>query len=289
MVQTTGRQAVADFPVYQPMRSLIYVDCAREEYRPRLQHWLYHTHIPDSISQFGPYVSKYAFYNALPTPPEGERFGTVRMQLTEHYWNINPMGAFARHKAFTEVFPLDVLRWQGNVPDTDDGAAELDGDDARASGGDNGMPPFIFAFVPVWWEDDLKGEKRTIADGPNYRWQFVVRYPDGVPEVEGDAWLMDRVLPWFKEQPEVTRILSSRVIQSVNGCSFQRVVEMWFEGPEEWQAVIDRAAAAVVKPEWAQTDLFPYLTPSFNIASIFLTDIATNDNFSQYRGYITMR
>lgn len=28
---------------------------------------------------------KYAFYNALPTPPEGERFGTRRMQMTEHY------------------------------------------------------------------------------------------------------------------------------------------------------------------------------------------------------------
>ena len=62
----------------RPMRSLIYVDCVREEYRHRLLHWLYAMHVPDSISKFGPYVTKYAFYNALPTPPGGERFGTRR-------------------------------------------------------------------------------------------------------------------------------------------------------------------------------------------------------------------
>ncbi len=45
----------------RPMRSLIYVDCVREEYRHRLLHWLYALHVPDSISKFGPYVTKYAF------------------------------------------------------------------------------------------------------------------------------------------------------------------------------------------------------------------------------------
>ena len=63
---------------FRPMRSVIYVDVCREEYRHRLQHWLYGHHIQDSISNFGPYVTKYAFYNALPVPPEGERFGTRR-------------------------------------------------------------------------------------------------------------------------------------------------------------------------------------------------------------------
>ena len=28
---------------FRPMRSLIFVDCVREEYRHRLQHWLYNT------------------------------------------------------------------------------------------------------------------------------------------------------------------------------------------------------------------------------------------------------
>jgi hypothetical protein len=29
---------------------------------------------------------------------------------------------------------------------------------------------FLFVFVPLVWEEDLKGKKRTVEDGPNYRW-----------------------------------------------------------------------------------------------------------------------
>ena len=87
---------------FRPMRSVIYVDVCREEYRHRLQHWLYGHHIQDSISNFGPYVTKYAFYNALPVPPEGERFGTRRMQMTEHYWLVNEMEPEMRNKAIAE-------------------------------------------------------------------------------------------------------------------------------------------------------------------------------------------
>ena len=150
----------------RPMRSLIYVDCVREEYRHRLLHWLYALHVPDSISKFGPYVSKYAFYNALPTPPEGERFGTRRMQLTEHYWLLNEMTPEMHVNAFTERMPVEVLRWQGMIPD--DGtdlskAANMDGDTHRASGGGE-TPPFVFAHVPINWEEDFKGAGRTLDD-----------------------------------------------------------------------------------------------------------------------------
>lgn len=185
-------------PDFYPVRSLIYVDLAKEDYRIHLENWLYRYHIPDSISQFGPYVSKYAFYQALPVPEGGERFGTVRMQMTEHYWLANPndIHEFVHHKALTEYFPPDVLVWQNNLPDPADGNSSADemnfeGDDARATKGNEnlGTVPFIFAFIPVWWEEDFKGEGRTVEDGPNYRWQFMVRYPDGVSMEEGDKWL----------------------------------------------------------------------------------------------------
>ena len=99
-------------PDFYPVRSIILVDLAHEDYRIKLENWLYRYHVPDSISQFGPYVSKYAFYPALPTPPGGARFGTVRMQMTEHYWLANPNDVgFAKdhHKILTEYFPTDVL------------------------------------------------------------------------------------------------------------------------------------------------------------------------------------
>ena len=55
------------------MRSLIYVGLAKEEYRPKLMQWPYRNHVSDSISKFGPYCIKYAFYQAYPTPEYKEK------------------------------------------------------------------------------------------------------------------------------------------------------------------------------------------------------------------------
>ena len=274
---------------YQPLRSLIYVDCVKEEYRHKLQHWLYYYHAPESIAKFEPWVTKYAFYNALPTPPQGERFGTYRMQLTEHYWMVNPMSQESLVNSLNEYFPIDAMIWQGTLPENakEDGFM-ADGEAARASGGDNGCPPFIFAFLPIFWEQDLKGAGRTMVDGPNYRWQFLVSYPEGHKE-DGDQWMMNEVLPAFAAMPEVTRMMTSKVKKEINNCHMDRGVEMWFDGPEEWYHCAVENAASFKKPEWAEYDNFPYLRPQFQFASLFLTDIATSDNLKQYRGYLPMR
>ena len=274
---------------YQPLRSLIYVDCVKEEYRHKLQHWLYYYHAPESIAKFEPWVTKYAFYNALPTPPQGERFGTYRMQLTEHYWMVNPMCQESLVNSLNEYFPIDAMIWQGTLPENakEDGFM-ADGEAARASGGDNGCPPFIFAFLPIFWEQDLKGAGRTMVDGPNYRWQFLVSYPEGHKE-DGDQWMMNEVLPAFATMPEVTRMMTSKVKKEINNCHMDRCVEMWFDGPEEWYHCAVENAVSFKKPEWAEYDNFPYLRPQFQFASLFLTDIATSDNLKQYRGYLPMR
>ena len=274
---------------YQPLRSLIYVDCVKEEYRHKLQHWLYYYHAPESIAKFEPWVTKYAFYNALPTPPQGERFGTYRMQLTEHYWMVNPMSQESLVNSLNEYFPIDAMIWQGTLPENakEDGFM-ADGEAARASGGDNGCPPFIFAFLPIFWEQDLKGAGRTMVDGPNYRWQFLVSYPEGHKE-DGDQWMMNEILPAFAAMPEVTRMMTGKVKKEINNCHMDRCVEMWFDGPEEWYHCAVENAASFKKPEWAEYDNFPYLRPQFQFASLFLTDIATSDNLKQYRGYLPMR
>ena len=146
-------------PEFYPVRSIILVDLAHEDYRIKLENWLYRYHVPDSISQFGPYVSKYAFYPALPTPPGGARFGTVRMQMTEHYWLANPNDiGFAKdhHKILTEYFPTDVLVWQNNIPDMGhshgiDKSQEvnIEGDDARSTTGDEAAGTVPAASSPL--------------------------------------------------------------------------------------------------------------------------------------------
>ena len=283
---------------YQPMRSLLYVDLGKEEYRVKLEHFLYKTHIPESISIFEPYVSKYAFYQALPVPEGGDKFGPIRMQLTEHYWHSCPDNEkFFKHvKALAETFPPEVLKWQGVIPD-DMAFPPVKLDDSQDDAADAfrqnvpaemGMIPMVFAFIPVWWEDDYKGAGRTITDGPNYRWQVALRWPDGAKK-SGEKWFEEEFVPALAASDKVTRIVSSKVIKEASACPFDRVVEIWFEGPEEWQQVIEEVSQKIAKPEWAQIDAFPYLTSRYNIQSIFLSDIPRQNNLTQYRGYITMR
>jgi hypothetical protein len=128
-----------------------------------------------------------------------------------------------------------------------------------------------------------------VCDGPNYRWQFVLQYPDGLSEAEGEKWFHEEFVPHFQNCPQVNRFLSSRIMKDVVGCTFDRLVEMWFDGPEEWHQAAVEGTKSWKAPAWAQQPRFPFLKPQFNIVGMFLTDIPTSDNLTQYRGYITMR
>ena len=279
----------------QPMRSVIYVRCVNEDYRHKLMWWLHNEHVPDSIQQFEPYVTKYAFYPALPVPADGERFGTYNMQLTEHYWLINPLDARTLTKVYTERTSFDVMKWQGLIPDLpNEMLAEMmkmqQADELRASTGNNtDIPPFVFAFLPVWWEQDLKGKERSAADGPNYRWQFLVKYPDGVSREEGDAWLVGQVLPEFVKMEETTRVLTSKVQVTGPGYIFDRVAEIWFDSPSDWHKCAVERADVFAKPGFAMIDTFPYLRPMYNFSGIFVTDAGSSNNLKNYSGFIPMR
>jgi hypothetical protein len=59
---------VAYFPEFRPMRDIILQNIRSDNDRPAVMRWLYKTHVPESISQFMPYCTKYATYHALPLP-----------------------------------------------------------------------------------------------------------------------------------------------------------------------------------------------------------------------------
>lgn len=312
---------MADFK-FEPMRSFIYVDCADEDYRPKLQRWLYKTHIPDSIGQFDPYVTKYAFYPTFPIPPEGERFGYVRMQLTEHHWLVSDFDPRLEIKAIAETFPMEVLVWQGNLPasalegmnekprtqaDENANSTEFEGpelvtgDEVRGEddGGDignearqtnvEGGNPFIFCFCPMWWEDDIKGKGRNIEAGANYRFNVAFGYPEGVDKAEGDAWFQEQVLPIFENAPECTRILHSRVKKEINDCVMDHVYEFWFANQSAWHKVAVEGTKNLEKPAWAQQDQFPFLKPYHNVISGAVADFTMSDNLQNYHGYLPRR
>ena len=284
---------MADFK-FEPMRSLIWVNCVREDYRPKLHHWLYKTHVPESISQFSPYVTKYAFYPAFPAPKDSERFGYCRMQLTEHHWLVSDLDPRLGIKALAETFPMDVLVWQGNIPEAAlqgpaPGEQEGDvGNNARQTNNAEGNP-FIFAFLPMWWEEDLKGRGRNIEMGPNYRFNMAIAFPEGVDKAEGEKWLREEVLPVFINAPECTRVLMSRVKKDINGCVMDFVLELWFDCESSWHRVCVEEMAKLAAPAWAQQPCFPFLRPYHNVISVAVADYTASDNLKNYHGYITMR
>jgi hypothetical protein len=113
-----------------------------------------------------------------------------------------------------------------------------------------------------------------------------------VSKEDGEEWFYDEVMPYFTKSVFVNRFVSSKVKINYGAPSakFDRLCEIWFDGPDEWhEAAVVLAARMIKKPEWAEQEHFPYLKPQFGIASIFCGDRATSDNLSQYRGFITMR
>ena len=286
---------MADFK-FEPMRSLIYVNCIKEDFRPKLQRWLYKTHIPDSIGQFEPYVTKYAFYPSFPIPADAENFGYAKMQLTEHHWLVSDLDPRLEIKAIAETFPLDVLVWQGNVPEA---ALNQAGGQPGEEGGDIGNEarksnnaegnPFIFCFLPMWWEEDLKGKGRTIEDGANYRFNMAIGFPEGVDKAEGEKWLREEVLPVIIDAPECTRVLHSNVKKDINGCVMDHVFEFWFEHESGWHTVMVEKMKSLAKPAWAETDVFPFVKPYHRVVSAAVADFTMSNNLVNYHGYIPMR
>ncbi len=283
---------MADFK-FEPMRSIIFVDCADEDYRPKLQRWLYKVHVPDSISQFQPYVTKYAFYPTFPTPPEGERFGYARMQITEHHWLVSDLDPRLEIKALAEVFPMDVLVWQGNVPASALGGGQIashgDAGNAARASKDEGGNPFTFTFLPMWWEKDIKGKGRTIEDGANYRFHMALGFPEGVDKAEGEKWLFEKAIPIIEAAPECTRILASKTKSDINGSPMDWNIECWFEHQSGWYKVMVEDMKALEKPEWAEQDAFPFLKPYHRVASGAIADFTMSDNLQNYHGYICTR
>jgi len=137
---------------FTPMRSFI-LNCVRDDSDlPAAYRWLYKHHVADSMSQFAPYVTKYASYRALPTPPDGGNFGTYNWIMTEHYWLFNPfpaVGSTSRGLAFAEYWPDNFLEITNQPP-----AKELR--NPQWQGSKEGYHPIVFAFVPVFWENDFK-------------------------------------------------------------------------------------------------------------------------------------
>ncbi|WP_319411443.1 hypothetical protein [uncultured Cohaesibacter sp.] len=271
------------FPQWQPMRSMLLVSVRDDSDLPAAYRWLYKHHVNDSISQFAPYVTKYSTYRALPLSPSAEDFGTYNFIMTEHYWLIDPFngGGAPKGVAFTEHFNDEYL----TITRQPTGMGLRPG---VWTGSREGYHPTAFMFLPIYWEHEYKGP-RSIEDGPNYRWIFTIAYPDGVDREEADKWFHEEFMAAFCALPQVTRALSSPVLDNPRKSPFHRLAEIWFENSREWESAVETVWKTIPKPDWATHDRFPFFEPYKDCVSIFLLDRPESDHLEQFRGYNTTR
>lgn len=273
------------FPKWRPMRSSLIVSVRDDSDLPAAYRWLYKHHVADSISQFAPYVTKYATYRALPVPPGGEDFGTYNFVMTEHYWLIDPFSTSTEGVpvglAFTEHFNDEYLEITRQP-------TGLGLRPSKWMGSREGFHPTAFTFLPMFWEDDFKGP-RSIEDGANYRWHFVFAYPDGVNCEVGDKWFREEFVPAICALPQVTRFISSRVLDTPRKSPFHRLSEIWFENSREWEAAMSQVAGKIAAPPWATYERFPFFEPYKDFVGTFLLDRPEADHLQQFRGYVTTR
>lgn len=277
---------MAYVPEFRPMRSFIFQNMRSDNDRPRMMRWLYKQHIPESISQFVPYVTKYATYHALPLPANATAFGAYNAWMTEHYWLFNMFQdkntGMGRGLVFGEAFPEDFKEMTTSPPS----------EELRPGGWEGsreGYHPFLFCFAPIFWEDDFKGAGRLTDEGANFRWLSVLKYPKSVSADEGDAWFKEVFAPQVCANTQVTRFVSSRVLDEPRMNPFHRIAEIWFDDSEAWRNAIVETADRYSKPPWAEWDRFPFLEPYKDFVSIFLLDRPDSDHLQQWRGYITTR
>ncbi len=270
-----------------PFRSYILNSVKDDSYLPLAYRWMYKYHVEDSISKLRPYCNSYCTYRALPIPPDGEDYGTYNWIMTEHHWMYDPSvywGEEGRVNAFHEIFDREFLEATNQPP-----ANTLR--DSEWQGSRDGYHPIVYVAAPLFWEKDFKGAERTIADGANFRWLIVLKYPKGVSQEEGDDWFLHQLAPQIAALPEVNRFVTSRAMPDsrfIKG-TWHRVAEIWFDNSRRWHDAIVGNVETFAKPSWANYDRFPYLEPYADFTGIFLLDRPESDHFNQFRGYIPTR
>jgi len=273
------------FPEFRPMRSFILQNFRSDNDRPAIWRWLYKQHVPESISQFMPYCTKYCTYHALPLPEGALDFGTYNGMMTEHYWLFDIFQKGKGHAgglAFGEEFPEDFMERTSQPPSNE----------LRQSGWQGsreGYHPIVFSFAPVFWEDDFKGTGRLTDEGPNFRWLFLLKYPEGVWTDEGETWFKEVFVPQVCATPGVNRFISSRLLDEPRINPFLRVCEIWFDDSEGWRKAMVERAGDYNRPPWATWGKFPFLEPFKDIVGVFILDRPDSDHLQQWRGYITTR
>ena len=219
-----------------PMRHYITIDMKPDIDVLALDRWYIAHHAPETLRRTGGAQTRYVTYRTYAiSDVEVQRFNVARGRLTEI------------------EFPSVASLRAGFTPEAR----------ARVT-----LTPPDPSIAPGWTVDTVSmraAPTRTFKDAltpdkgtPYFRWILFARYPDGVSEQDGDAWLSGTFGPAIAALSEARRtLLFHRLDHGVFAQKYTRVFEIWFDSIIAWRQAVTRLDQSLSRPAWGGE--FPYL------------------------------
>ena len=225
------------------------------------ERWYMHRHGPQIARRYGPWLARFESYRPVELPRDARGYGIANYLDTEGWWSL----------------PL---------PNPDDrGFLGMSQPPKHAR-------PFS-AAVAAQPEHDFKGRGDAPEDHFILRWVQLIEYPEGVDKALADRWYTETFAREAVRCPTLNRFFSSRTVPGVrlpghwaeiestqNDHGFpadhiwDRVTEMWFDDFDGWRRFVQ---SALPRPDWAETERFPWVAPDSHFVSSFLLETPAFD------------
>ena len=239
----------------------IWTPVANEEQRTRTYRWYLETHGPECMRHWGPWLTRYETYAALPPPPEAvERFGVWNHRITEHWW-----------RSADEFVEADL----GSVSYTWPGAPRDRERMAREAAANPDLPRTATAMAPAKPTHDFLGQRAFTPFEKTYiRWYILFRYPDGVSVDEGDNWFIETHAKEAMQQPGLLRYFAHRIVavpeKWISPTPWHWLIEMWYEDLNDWRKALVESPPRYTRPSWATNNEYPFVKPAVEFVSTFV-------------------
>lgn len=235
-----------------------------------MERWYFRDHAPEIARRYGPWLTRHESFLPVDAPADARAYGFFNWRVTDGWWRELPLAGPRGTFSFT-------------VPPV--------------------TPTVATCFIPAQPTEDFLGWENQPHERDVLRWFILMRYPEGVSRADGDAWFLNVHAPEVARQPGLHRFFSYRVIDEhapLPGTwpshaiedvkrtllpHWDRVVELWYEGFDDWRRAVISEPPAYTPPPWANSGRYPFLEPRKEFVSSFLLERPTDEFLRDSRGY----
>lgn len=202
-------------------------------------------HGPNTVAKSGDSMYKYQLWLPYEPPTEAvKNFGAVRGRYAELWYAsketyLSRDGSDSGNKKEMQAPPKMDGKKGGPVP------WEETRPENRLVLMVPGKPTEIFYDVTTEWDN------ATLV-----RWVTAIRYPDGVPEEDGENWFLNVHVKEAMKQRGLLKLISYRVLNDITQKSpnqtktWHRVNEYWYKNIDAWRKAVLESPPEYTVPSW---------------------------------------